>query len=179
MLTSLELRWKQRKSQVNKYKGVRYRPDPQSELAAPGLRTHTPKSGGAQPQRGRLRWGCDARGSPHAAKRHGTTPASPARQVPAPPRAPTRSSTFPRYLLGVGYVSPSLSATRPGGGGRAQPAGGAETGGSARPGGSVGGRGAARRLWAAAPAPARRCAVSLCRRCCSGLPAERAGWFSP
>lgn len=108
MLTSLELSWKQHKFQLNKYEGVCYRPDLQAELAAPRLRAHTLEAERAQPKRGT---GCGAQGSPHTAKRHRTAPASPTRPVPTPPWATTHSSIFPRYLLGVGQVSPSLSVT--------------------------------------------------------------------
>lgn len=85
-----------------------YRPDPQAELVAPGLLVHAPEAGGDQPKPGA---GCGAQGSPHTAKRHKTAPASPTRPVPTPSSAATHSSIFPRYLLGVGQVSPSLSVT--------------------------------------------------------------------
>lgn len=154
-----------------------YRPDPQAELVAPGLRVHAPEAGGDQPKPGA---GCGAQGSPHTAKRHRTAPASPTRPVPTPPSAPTHSSIFPRYLLGVGQVS--LPSRLP----RLPPA-------RRRGGGAAGGRS---RDWRLRP-PRRKyrrprgcpaalggtstagCAVSSCRRCCLGLSAERVRWFSP
>lgn len=89
---------------------------------------------------------------------------------------------FPAVLTGgrarlpfpLGY----RGSPRAGGGGRAQPAGGAErrTGGSARPGGSVGGRGGCP---VALGGGTGGRAVSFRRRRCLGLPAERVRWFFP